>query len=222
MPGHPSTNDSCTEAPTEQSPPRPTGREEVRAAVLTAAAQRFADEGPHASLRDIAADAGVNLGLIHRHFGNKDDLLRAVLNDIVRSGTEELSRAPDTATAVRQIFEGSRHDGRYVRIIAWLLLERGSEVREQDDYPGMAALRALAARDAAATPGPTDGSDDRDDPDAPTGDDRLMAAMATIYGWAVFGPQVLASFGRAPPERDAVERRIARLVEELATPPATG
>lgn len=215
MPADPSTTERS------DAPARPTGREEVREAVLAAAARRFAAEGPHASLRDIAADAGVNLGLIHRHFGNKDDLLRAVLQHIVRSGTAEISREPDAPSALRRIFEGSTQDGRYVRIIAWLLLERGAEVREQDEYPGMTALRAMVARDDPTSSAAGEGGDTprAEDPDAPTAEDRLMAAMATIYGWAVFGPQVLASFGRTPQERAAVERRIARLVEELATEP---
>ena len=69
---------------TKRSPTgRPTSRprrDEVRAAVLDAAARHFAAQGANASLRDIATDAGVNLGLIHRHFGNKDDLLQAVLD----------------------------------------------------------------------------------------------------------------------------------------------
>ncbi|MSX85805.1 MAG: TetR family transcriptional regulator, partial [Actinobacteria bacterium] len=68
-----------TERVIAQSPVRPFGRDEVRDAVLDAAARHFAASGTGASLREIASDAGVNLGLIHRHFGNKDDLLRAVL-----------------------------------------------------------------------------------------------------------------------------------------------
>ncbi|MCC6271418.1 MAG: helix-turn-helix transcriptional regulator, partial [Microbacteriaceae bacterium] len=65
---------------------RPIGRDAVRAAILAAASRRFAQHGRKASLRDIAADAGVNLGLIHRHFGNKDDLLRAALTEHAGAG----------------------------------------------------------------------------------------------------------------------------------------
>lgn len=59
--------------------PRPHGEQEVREAVLVAAAALFADKGPAAtSVREIAAAAGVNHGLIHRHFGSKRQLVRAV------------------------------------------------------------------------------------------------------------------------------------------------
>ncbi|MCV7113486.1 helix-turn-helix transcriptional regulator, partial [Mycolicibacterium setense] len=48
----------------------PTGREEVAAAVLEAAADLFAERGPAAtSIRDIAARSKVNHGLVFRHFG---------------------------------------------------------------------------------------------------------------------------------------------------------
>lgn len=45
----------------------------IRAAALT----RFATDGLSASLRTIAADAGVSAGLIVHHFGSRDGLLRA-------------------------------------------------------------------------------------------------------------------------------------------------
>jgi AcrR family transcriptional regulator len=59
---------------------RPRGRDEVVAALLSTATRLFAERGPKAvSLRDVAAEADVNLGLIHRYIGSKEDLLAAVL-----------------------------------------------------------------------------------------------------------------------------------------------
>ena len=68
----------------------------------------------------------------------------------------------------------------------------------QDDYPGMDALRALAARD-----------------EGENRDSRLMTAMAAVYGWTVFGPQILAAFERD--DRDAVEADLAAALEQLVT-----
>jgi AcrR family transcriptional regulator len=185
---------------------RPTGRDEVRAAVLDAAARRFAREGRKASLRDIADDANVNLGLIHRHFGNKDDLLREVLRTQTHRGIRVIEEAADAGDALRRVFEGATHDGLYIRIIAWLLLEEPGRVQYQDDFPGMALLRAL---DRAATSDAEDTGDvDRDA--------RLMAAMATIYGWSVFGPQLLASFGYPDDARTELESRLASLLTRIA------
>ncbi|MBM4608397.1 TetR family transcriptional regulator, partial [Rhodococcus hoagii] len=44
-----------------------------------AARRLLAAKGLSFSMRELAADAGVNLGLIHKHVGNKDDVVRAVL-----------------------------------------------------------------------------------------------------------------------------------------------
>jgi AcrR family transcriptional regulator len=49
--------------------------------ILEAAADLYAERGPAAtSIRDVARRAGVNHGLIHRHFGSKEQLVGAVLD----------------------------------------------------------------------------------------------------------------------------------------------
>jgi AcrR family transcriptional regulator len=182
---------------------RPSGTEEVRHAVLEAAARRFAAEGPDASLRQIAADADVNLGLIHRYIGNKDDLLRAVLSHGVEQGLGKIERATDASGALRDIFEASTVNGRYIRILAWLLLREPTHVEHQDRYPGMAALRALAGSSI----------DDPRERDA-----QLMAAMAAIYGWIVFGPRLRAAFDADDSDREELDQRIARVIGDIVRP----
>src|SRR5688500_15607730 len=164
---------------TMSSVQRPNGREEVRAAVVEAAARRFAVEGPDASLRDIADDAGVNLGLIHRHLGNKDDLIRAVLASEIARGAGTIEEARDAASALRQVFLSAVSDGRYIRIVAWLLLHDPTRLRHQDRFPGMQALRSLADHEAA----PPDADDGPFPTAADERDARLMVAMAAIFGW---------------------------------------
>ena len=47
---------------------------------MSAAAELFAARGPDGvSLREIAAHAGLNYGLIHQYVGSKDELLRLVI-----------------------------------------------------------------------------------------------------------------------------------------------
>lgn len=58
----------------------------TRAAIRTAARELFAERGyERATVRDIAARAGVNQALLFRYFGSKDDLFRAVMTDRGRS-----------------------------------------------------------------------------------------------------------------------------------------
>ncbi len=54
----------------------------TRAALLAAAQELFAERGfERATVRDIAARAGVNQALLFRYFGSKDELFRAALTD---------------------------------------------------------------------------------------------------------------------------------------------
>ena len=160
---------------------KPEGRDEVRAAVLAAANRQFARHGPNASLRAIAEDANVNLGLIHRHFGNKEDLLRAVLNMHAAAGRGSAIESPDLATAVRTIADHAEPLLDYLRLVAALFLAEVPLSQVQESFPTMDALRARAADDAEET--------------------RLLVSMALTYGWAVFGEQLLGVFGQ--PERRA-------------------
>ncbi len=76
----------------------------TKAAVLSAAERLFAIQGfRNVSVRDITAEAGVNLASINYHFGSKD----ALLFEIFRRRTTELSRE-----RARMLHEAtSRHGG---------------------------------------------------------------------------------------------------------------
>lgn len=75
------TSGTGTKAPRRRvKPAEEQGRDATVAAVERAARKLFAERGyAGVSVRDIAAEAGVNHGLIHRHFGAKEGVLRAVL-----------------------------------------------------------------------------------------------------------------------------------------------
>lgn len=63
----------------------------TRMLLVQAARRRFAFDGYRATtVRDIAADAGVNVALINRYFVSKEGLFRACLDRVVRDlGAEE-------------------------------------------------------------------------------------------------------------------------------------
>lgn len=63
--------------------------EERRAAIVTAATRVLAREGiTEATTRKIATEAGVNQAMIGYHFGGKDELLHAVLLEMMRRTAE--------------------------------------------------------------------------------------------------------------------------------------
>jgi AcrR family transcriptional regulator len=77
------------------SPPRPPdlGRSDVSDALITSVIELFAVRGPSAiSIRDIAANAGLQHGLIHRHFGTKEALLNAAIDRLAQVTITGMSR----------------------------------------------------------------------------------------------------------------------------------
>lgn len=68
--------------------------EATRRALLAAAIAEFADKGlAGARVDEIAQRAGVNKQLVYHHFGNKEDLFRAALEDVyaeIRAREQEL------------------------------------------------------------------------------------------------------------------------------------
>lgn len=69
---------------------------DTRSAILDAAEHLFATAGYAATtLRQLTAQAGVNLAAVHYHFGSKEDLARALLLDRVAPINEERLRRLD-------------------------------------------------------------------------------------------------------------------------------
>lgn len=74
---------------------------EGRAALLTAATEIVTETGsPNLTVREVAARAGINHGLVHRYFGTKDTLISAVIDEISDSLAKELAESGGGAAAI--------------------------------------------------------------------------------------------------------------------------
>jgi AcrR family transcriptional regulator len=63
------------------------GNQDTRASILEAARNAFAEKGfDRASIRAVAADAGVDAALVHHYFGTKEKLFLAVMNAPIDPG----------------------------------------------------------------------------------------------------------------------------------------
>ena len=102
-------------ADTSKAKARPYGREAVKKALIEAAAPLIAKHGVEGiTTRSIAKAARVNHGLINRHFGSKDTLVREVARSLARRLFEESqARHDDIATMLDRGF--SAQSGRFVR-----------------------------------------------------------------------------------------------------------
>lgn len=67
-----------------------------RADILRAAVQLFQEDGYHATTTHAVAErAGISVGLIYQYFGNKEDLLRAAIVDILAEFRDRIPAAMD-------------------------------------------------------------------------------------------------------------------------------
>ena len=105
-------------------PGRPSGDTDLRPVILDAAEAAFAAAGfGAASVRQIAAQAGVSPAAVLHHFSSKGDLYHAVL---VRIG--------ESLQAESQLFDLNKHGGCWVfaEPIAYLAIEQSIEFDSND------------------------------------------------------------------------------------------
>jgi TetR/AcrR family transcriptional regulator, repressor for neighboring sulfatase len=175
----------------------PTGRQEVVAAILDSAAEMFAERGPAtASIRDIAGRAGVNHGLVFRHFGTKEQLVGSVLDHLASSTTaliDAQAPMPDIEAAADQ----------HLRVIARALMD-GFPVGElQSSFPAVARLldeiRPRYGSDAEA---------------------RMAAANvgALQLGWQLFEPFLRSATGLQGTPRARLQESIQAARDRILEP----
>lgn len=179
---------------------RPTGREEVVDAILDAAERLFAASGPaDISLRSVAREAGVNYGLVHRHFGTKDELLERLLERYAERWTAQLDAVPDYRTALDTLFGGDVDTGAYLRVLAWMLVSD----RTKD---AVEAPRRHARLDLLV-----------DLDHAPSTRATTAAALALAFGWRLFNPFIRDALhvdaASTPEFHEAVRRRLHALIK---------
>src|SRR3954452_20722702 len=102
---------------------RPTGRDEILDAVLDAAERLFATDGPaNVSLRAIAQEAGVNYGLLHRHFGTREMLLDTLMQRYADRWLAELEAHHDYDAALDRLLGEPGEASENVQLLAWTLV----------------------------------------------------------------------------------------------------
>ncbi len=106
----------------------------TKAAIMRAAIQQFTARGYEgASVREIAGEAGVNIGLIRYHFGHKADLYRDTLAYV---------SVPYNAACLAAL-ETARETGDAVEVVASWLAAPLTNWREDGVATGEEALRFL-------------------------------------------------------------------------------
>jgi len=102
---------------------KPAGGMEIREAVTAAAERLFRERSPaNVTLREIAAEAGVNYSLVYRYFGTKEAVLASVFQPLIPLIRAAFIDPPSGRAALRDVPEVHSYPG-YARALAWALLE---------------------------------------------------------------------------------------------------
>ena len=115
---------------------KPRGREQVVAAVLQAAAELFAQDGIEAvSIRDIATRADVNHGLIHRHFGSKDNLRLKTQEYLAKNVRDDIGEPENIIDAIGRAEQAIREHPLFWKVMARTFLDGTFEGDVQGSFP---------------------------------------------------------------------------------------
>jgi len=160
--------------------PSPRGSESVRRALIEAAADLFAEKGLRGvSVREIGAKAGVHYTLIHRHFGSREELLKAAFDHIAQDlDSTVMEKNGDEEAIAKAICDLANHPK------LWRMMVHG--FLEQD-------ISAFASPDRGAFRKMVDGlrgMQERGeiDPDLDT-DLVVLMGLSTALGWLLLEKQ---------------------------------
>jgi AcrR family transcriptional regulator len=185
------TRAAAPKASPKRKPPRPSGnvlpawitehiehRPDPKGAILRAAAELMAEHSPSdVSLRAIAARAGVNYGLIHRHYGTKDRLLVEIFQEFTDYGATHIRDSETIHEAIRRTF--TLDSGGFARILSWVALDGVAADKTFEDTSGMAAFQRLIENEWANESGPQ--RRERFDPRVVSSFVMLMISIWDLY-----------------------------------------
>ena len=167
-------------------PTRPKGKENVMNAILDAATAMFAEKGvAGVSIRDIAAKANVNHGLVHRHFGSKENLRLHVQNRLMRIINADIGDPDNYEDAIIRGVQALRQNEAFWKVLARTFLDGQFTGDVQSSFPFLKKMTAFIDR------AQRDGTINR-----PT-DPRVLVAggVAMVLGMLVFENYLLPGTG---------------------------
>lgn len=169
--------------------------------MLEASARLFGRYGvAQVSLRDVAAEARVNLGLINRYIGGREELIFAVFADLTDQLVDEIRTDP---TAPRG-FEADSIMNRWVRVLAYLVqVDPDAAVRigtaPMDELAAIVEVIYDQSPEAARL--------------------RVAQLMGSAIGWRLFEPFLVASAGLGDMPLDEVRLELTRTHRRLGATP---
>ncbi|MDP3802950.1 TetR/AcrR family transcriptional regulator [Brevundimonas sp.] len=180
--------------------PRPRNAEATRAAILTAARERFARESyDDVGMRDIAGDVGVDAALVSRYFGSKEDLFTSVL-DSCENGAElmEGDRADFGRRVAHEAIYEAKSDSKLKGLLVLLRSVGSTKAMELVQRTGNERFFNPFAEWVGGSDGAV----------------RARLAAAFVMGMAV-SREITGGFGLSPAECKEMHRRMASILQDI-------
>ncbi len=174
---------------------RPQGRDAVMSALIGATTELIVEKGLSISVREAAARAGVNHGLVHTYFGSKDGLLSAAFDEINRRASAERDERGFPPADLAE-----RRGGELAKAIARVMLEAPGD--PFTSHPIGSSWRAALA-------------DDRPELDDAELDARVAIASALGLGWALFADHLSRILELDDQQRAVVATRVGEMVADI-------
>ena len=187
------------------------GKSVNRSRILDSAQALFAKHGPRAvTVRQVAQDAGVSHALVHKYFGSKDDLIRAVLDRVDVSRTATARDSASLRDAYERLLPQVMTQRDHSMILVRSAMGGTEYVPLAERITTTSAMVALARKTTASGADPSPAPRDIDP--------RVLVSSisAMILGWASIEDWIWPAAGIDPAEKDEVYRQLAEIVGYMA------
>jgi AcrR family transcriptional regulator len=171
-------------------------KEEAKRRLIDAAGELLRTRSPSAvSGRELARQAGVNYGLVHRYFGSKDQVFRAAIAELAADFARDV--APLSEDRWVTISAMAEHESLW-RAMANYALDDDFRASTDLPYPilrGRTESSAASARDRARF--------------------RATVELVLALGWVLFQPLVRDAFDLGDNEMDAMGAKLDEFMSGL-------
>ena len=181
------------------------GRDAVKEALIKAACEMLAENGPNTmSVRNVATRAGVNHGQVHHYFGGKQGLIEAAIAQLAQEHYEHAHQRAAGNPIPPPLTLGE--DAQYLRAVVRLVLDGDIATATQEISAGISIpveVRQHLTKNYAKDQVPTDVKA------------RIAATVALELGWAALEPYIMQLADVKAEEQQLVREHARTLVRKF-------
>ena len=187
------------------------GKTVTESHILDSAQELFAKHGPGAvSVRQVAEQAGVTHALVHKYFGSKDDLVKAVAYRADSRRAALALESPSLRDAYEHLFPRMITERQHSMMLVRSAMEGVEYVDLADRMKTSGALVAIARASRASGAAPSAPPSDVDP--------RVIVSSITamFFGWAAIEDWLWPLADLDPADKDEVYRQLLEVIGYVA------